>query len=299
MKDKAKHPLTPNRRDLIQNVRAFGFMLPGLAGLFVFYIRPFSTVVRFSFGDNTVTHSFVGTENFRALAENASFRYAIGNSAFLALAGTFFLIVLSLFTAELLSHAKHFTTIVKTVMLTPFVMPAACVALVYSVCTDHSRFFIKIFQAIGVGSSHSVADSYAIWFILLLFLWKNTGYFVLLFSGSMAKINHSILEAAKLDGAGTIRVFFDIKLRSVSPSVLFAILLSVMSSFGMYREVFLIYGSHPPKEAYLISHYLNNTMSNMNYSGMSAAALTVMLAVIILSVALISIERRLGKGMEQ
>ncbi len=286
-------------KEIKQDFILLCFMIPGLAGLFIFYLKPFGTVVSFSLSDNTLACEFVGITNFTEIFQNKAFRYAISNSAFLAVAGTAILIVSSLFMAEFISHAKWFTSPLKAIMLTPFVMPAASAALVFSMCTDHSRFFIGLFQAIGVGGSHSVSDDYAMLFILFLFLWKNTGYFVLLFSGSMINTDMNIIEAAKLDGAGVLRVFFDIKLRSISPSIVFALLLSVMSSFGMYREVFLIYGTHPPASVYLISHYLNNTMGEMNYSKMSAAALVVMLSVIILSVLLIAVERRYGKGMEQ
>ena len=151
----------------------------------------------------------------------------------------------------------------KTIMMIPFIMPAASIALVFSMLTDHSRFLIGVFQAIGVGDSHSVSSQYAMLFILFLFLWKNMGYMVLLFGGSLLKADQNIIEAAKLDGAGVIRIFFEIKLRSISPSIVFGVLLSIMSSFGMYREVFLIYGSHPPASVYLISHYLSNTMGMM------------------------------------
>ena len=288
-----------DHRQRRHNLRALGFMLPGLIGLCIFYIEPFFTVVRFSLCDNTVEHEFVGVSNFTELFENGSFRHAFYNSMILALLGTFVLIALSLSVAEFLSHAKWFTSVLKTIMLVPFVMPAACTALVCLMCTDHCDFFIGLFRQFGVGGKHSLSDEYALVLIMFLFLWKNMGYFVLLFCASMINVDQSVIEAACLDGAGVIRVFFKIKLRSISPSIVFALLLSVMSSFGMYREVFLIYGTHPPVSAYLISHYLNNTMHEMNYSKMSAAALLIMFCVIIMSVVFIAVEKRFGGGMEQ
>ena len=299
MNDTATCRYGHSRRERKQNIRAFCFMIPGLVGLYIFFLKPFATVVGFSFSDNALTRRFAGFKNFTELFGNDAFRHAVLNSAFLALAGTFLLITASLPVAEFISHAKRFTSALKTIMMIPFIMPAASIALVFSMLTDHSRFLIGVFQAIGVGDSHSVSGQYAMLFILLLFLWKNMGYMVLLFGGSLLKADQNIIEAAKLDGAGVIRIFFEIKLRSISPSIVFGVLLSIMSSFGMYREVFLIYGSHPPASVYLISHYLSNTMGMMNYSKMSAAALVVMLSVVALSVILIAVEKRYGRGMEQ
>ncbi len=294
-----KRTLSKKGRTFRKNMTFFLFMLPALIGLILFYIKPFGTVVQFSFVDNAYAKNFAGFKNFSDLFQNASFLRALGNSGFLAVAGTVFLIALSLFIAELMTRAQWFSSALKTILLVPFVMPAACVALVFLLLVDHSEIMLKLFTALGIGSSSGLSNDYALYFVLFLFLWKHTGYFVLLFSGSLINVDQSVVDAARMDGAGNARIFFTIKLRAISPSVLFAVLLSVMSSFGMYREVYLMYGEHPPKTVYLISHFLHNTMLNTNYSKMSAAALIVMLLVILLSVVLIFVERRGGKDLER
>ncbi len=288
-----------HKRSLRRNILWFLFLVPSLAGLILFYLKPFGTVVQFSFVDNAYTKNFAGFTNFADLFQNKSFLRALGNSGFLAGLGTLLLIALSLLIAELMVRAQWFSSVLKTILLVPFVMPAACVALVFLLLVDHSEIMLKLFTALGIGSSSGLSNDYALYFVLFLFLWKHTGYFVLLFSGSLINVDQSVVDAARMDGAGNARIFFTIKLRAISPSVLFAVLLSVMSSFGMYREVYLMYGEHPPKTVYLISHFLHNTMLNTNYSKMSAAALIVMLLVILLSVVLIFVERRGGKDLER
>jgi multiple sugar transport system permease protein len=90
-----------------------------------------------------------------------------------------------------------------------------------------------------------VKSQYNQWTVILLFLWKNLGYNMILFMASLSSIPHDMIEAAMLDGAGPWHRFIHIKLRYLSPTVLFVTILSLINSFKVFREVYLLTGDYP------------------------------------------------------
>ena len=92
--------------------------------------------------------------------------------------------------------------------------------------------------------------------------------------------------------------FFAIKLRYLSPTVLFVTILSIINSFKVFREVFLLTGEYPYESLYMLQHYMNNMFRNIDYQKLSAAAVVMALALVVIIAALFIIENRFGKDVE-
>ena len=106
--------------------------------------------------------------------------------------------------------------------------------------------------------------------VLLLYLWKNTGYSVILLLAGLVTIPEEQYSAADLDGASGWQKFFYITTPQMWYSVFFAIIFSLINAFKCFREIFLIGGTHPNENIYMLQHFLNNSFENLNYAKLYA-----------------------------
>ena len=133
--------------------------------------------------------------------------------------------------------------------------------------------------------------------VIIMFLWKNLGYNMILFLAALSNIPGDILEVATLEGAGPVYKFFHLKLRYLSPSILFVTILSLINSFKIFREVYLLTGDYPDA-LYMIQHFMNNTFSLLEYQKLSSAAIVMSLVMAVIIAILFAAEYWFGKDVE-
>ena len=134
--------------------------------------------------------------------------------------------------------------------------------------------------------------------IVVLFLWKNLGYFMILFMAALNNIPKTLLEVADVEGASAAHKFFKIKLRYLSPTVLFVTILSIINAFKVFREIYLLTGDYPFTGLYMMQHFMNNMFRELDYQRLSAAAVILALAMIVLIAVLFAVENWFGKDVE-
>ena len=103
---------------------------------------------------------------------------------------------------------------------------------------------------------------------------------------------------ADVEGASPAHKFFNIKLRYLSPTVLFVTILSVINSFKVFREVYLLVGKYPYEKIYMLQHFMNNTFDSLDYQKLSAAAVLMALVMVVLIALLFKAEDIFGKDVE-
>ena len=134
--------------------------------------------------------------------------------------------------------------------------------------------------------------------VLVLFLWKNLGYNMILFMSGLANIPKELLEVADVEGASSAYKFFAIKLRYLSPTILFVAILSLINSFKVFREVYLLTGDYPYEKLYMLQHFMNNTFRSLDYQKLSAAAVVMAIAMVVIIALLFIAEDWFGKDVE-
>ena len=102
-----------------------------------------------------------------------------------------------------------------------------------------------------------------------------------------------------LEGAGSVRIFFQIKLRYIFPTILFVTILSLINSMKIFREVYLLTGKYPYDGLYLLQHFMNNTFESIDYQKLSAAALVMAAVMVVIIGLLFLVDNKLGKDVEE
>lgn len=257
------------------------FLLPGLSGVVLFYLLPFAEVVRRSFL-RSGNGKFVGISNYQAVLANSAFRLAARNTSLYILIGVPLLMLVSLCLALLLRHLTIRSKILSA-MLLPMAVPAAVMVLVLQILIDKHGLLNSIQSASHMGIDY-LNSGYALVVVICSFLWKNTGYMMILWLAGLASLKADVEEAAAVDGAGRFQRLYYIILPGLSGSFFTIGMLSVLQIFKSYREVWMVAGSYPQKMIYFLQHLLQNWYLKLEFDLM--AALTVLLSAFLLLVSI-------------
>ena len=291
--------LKKSRKTVRERVISWLFLLPSVLGVSLFFFIPFIIIVYYSLIDGVVTKNFVGLENFKMLFNNAAFMMAARNTLVFSLMAVVSAVVISLLFAIMLEAKIPAKSKMRTFLLSPLVVPTASVILIWQVVFSYNGSFNSFLSLFGVEAIDWMKSDYSKIVVLLLFLWKNIGYNMVLFTAALSSVPKDQLEAAQVDGAGAVRRFFKIKLRYISPSLFFVSLLSLINSFKIFREVYLLTGGYPYESIYFLQHFMNNTFKSLDYQKLSAASVIMSAFIVVVIFIVFLLEDRFGKDVEE
>ena len=273
-------------------------ILPSLLGVLIFFLIPFGIVVYYSMINNPNTKQFVGLNNYIKLFSNNAFLAAAKNTGLFSAVSVPLALVLSLALAVMLERNIPGKSAFRTFFLSPLMVPTASVVLVWQVLFHNHGTINQIIEHFGGHGVDWLKSSHGQIILICRFLWKNLGYNMILFMAALAGIPKDILEVAELEGAGRIYQFFHIKLRYLSPTIVFVLILSMINSFKIFREVYLLTGDYPYDKLYMLQHFMNNTFASLDYQKLSAAAVLFAAVMIVIIAVLLISENIFGKYVE-
>lgn len=297
-KQKEKKRVKTTRRTRKIKLSSGAFIAPSFLGVLLFFIMPFMVVIYYSVVDNPISGKFVFLENFGIILRNAAFMRAVKNTATFSLVAVPLAVVLSLLLAIVLEAKLPFRSQFRTFFLSPMMVPVASIVLIWQVLFHYNGAVNDFLAVFGVSKIDWLKSDYAQVVVVILFLWKNLGYNMILFMAALASIPRDILEVARLESATPLQTFFYIKIRYLSSTLLFVTIMSLINSFKVFREVYLLTSDYPYDTIYLLQHYMNNKFKSLDYQALSAAAVLMSLVMIVIIGLLFITENRFGKDVE-
>jgi multiple sugar transport system permease protein len=301
MKKRNREPLTSAERREKRRERlvSLAFISPSLLGILVFFVIPFFVVIYYAFVNNPVQHEFVWFDNFKALFQNYSFRLAAKNTAIFSVISVPSAVIGALVLACMLNRKIPLKSQIRSSMLTPMMVPVASIVLIWQVVFSYNGALNEVLSHLGIDKIDWMKSDFNRYVVILLYLWKNLGYNMILFLAALSNVPVDIQEMAMLEGAGSMRIFFQIKLRYIFPTILFVTILSLINSMKIFREVYLLTGKYPYDGLYLLQHFMNNTFESMDYQKLSSAALVMALAMVLVIGLLFLVDSHMGKDVEE
>ena len=286
------------REKRLDFLKSLCFLSPSFLGVAVFFILPFGVVVYYSLIDGVGSRNFVLLDNFIALFKNAAFLMAAKNTLRFSVLAVPLAVALAMVLALMLECRIPLKSEFRTFFLSPMMVPVASVVLIWQVLFNYNGTINELVISLGGGRTDWLQSDYCQIVVILLFLWKNLGYNMILFMAGLANIPKELLEVADVEGASEIYKFFAIKLRYLSPTVLFVAILSLINSFKVFREVYLLTGDYPYEKLYMLQHFMNNTFRSLDYQKLSAAAVVMAIVMVIIIALLFKAEDWFGKDVE-
>ena len=259
----------------------FGFAIPLLVGSLIFYVYPFLQVIGYAFTKGIgANQKFVGLWQFESLWENRIFKLAFGNSMkFLAVAIPLVLL-LSLLIALILKNVAEKHGWLKSAVLLPYVMPVAGTVMLVEQIFAATGSVNQGLYTLGLPLQDWLHTEHAFWVAILLYLWKNTGYSVILLLSGLCTIPGEHYDVAALYGASRLQQLRYVTLPQMWHSFFFAAVFSVINAFKCFREIFLIGGTHPHDSIYMLQHFMNNAFDNMNYPKLAVGSILLLMVLL-------------------
>ena len=279
---------------------AFCFLIPSFAGFAVFYVIPFGQSVMTSFlnefgGSGDGSGWTLG--NYADLLASSSFRKAAGNTFQFMAASVPIITALALGLALLLNQRVFFRNWLRTAYVLPLVVPVASVVLVWQILFDWNGALNAWMEHIGLDRTDWMKSDWAPLVIILIYVWKNIGYNVVLFLAGLQNIPEQYYEIASLEGASRLRKI-SITLIYLTPTTFLVVLMSILNSFKVFRETYLVAGDYPHDSIYMLQHYMNNMFLSLDIEKLSAAASLMAVAILLLVMIMFRMERVFRSYME-
>ncbi len=269
------------------------FLLPGLAGLMLFYVVPFIGGIWYSLTDGTYRNAFVGLQNYINIWKNGMFLLGLKNTMILSLICAPTVWVLSFVIAALLNRLRPDGAFFRNSILVAYLMPSSAMLLIWLLLFDYGGVVNRLLAGLGIERVIWLEGAELRVPIILLFIWKNLGFAVIIFLAALQTIPEPLYEYARLEGAGFMRQTFGITLPMIVPSAFLIIILEWINAFKIFKEVYFIGGAYPDEAVYTLQNFMNNLYSKLNYQTVTTAAYSFALIVFVLFGALFMTQRAL------
>jgi len=247
----------------------------------IFVLIPFADVLKRSFFTATGV-AFVGVSNYVKVFSNDAFRLAAGNTLKFVLICIPALVVLSLLLALLVFRVKYGGDYIRAVFLIPLVIPAASMVLIWKLFFHDNGLLNELLGNILSGNIPFMTSAAAFWVLTVSYLWKNIGYDMVLWMGGLSRIPVDIYEAAAIDGAGSAKRLLYITLPNLVGILFMVVVLSLLNSFKVFREAYLVAGEYPHTSMYMLQHLFNNWFTALDIEKLAAGAVVVAFVIFML-----------------
>jgi len=258
------------------------YLLPGMIGLLAFYLVPFVWGIWFSLTDGSIDNNFVGFANYQRVWQNEVFRLGLKNTIELSLLCAPVIFVLSFLLAGMLRKPIAGGGFFRNALLMPYLMPSSAMLIIWLLVFDYGGVVNRLLVALGQGRVFWLEGGALRVPIVLLYIWKNLGFSVVIFTAALQAVPESLYEYASLEGAGWLRREISITLPQVLPTAFLVLVLAIVNAFKIFKEVYFIGGAYPDQSIYTLQHYMNNKFSKLDYQDVTTAAYSFAVIVIAL-----------------
>ncbi len=287
-------PAKPKKGLLSKQARetliAYSFIAPNFIGFAVFTLIPvvYAFVLAFMQWDGVNEMKFVWFENFARLISDKNFIQAFWHTIAYVLCNVPLTIVCSLALALLLNSKIFGRNFFRTVSFFPYVASLVAVAAVWNFLFNPSMGPVnQILAALGVENlpKWAAGKDTAMLTVILFSVWKNMGYYMVIFLAGLQGVNPELYEAASLDGANKWQQFRNVTLPQISPTTFFVTIMVVISSFKVYNEVYMITQGGPGTSTLVLVYQIYNEafVGTPEYGYASAISMVLFLMVLIVT----------------
>lgn len=258
-----------------------------LIAAFYFYPMVQALLLSFKSGKGMNLH-YVGFDNYIRLFSDQTFRVAVKNTFIYLIIQVPVMIVLAMFISVLLNDSK---LKLKGFFRTAIFLPAVTSLVAYSVIFKYlfagdglvNQLLLKL-HLIGTPIQWITDPFWAKITVIIAITWRWTGYNMIFYLSALQNIDHSIYEAAKIDGASSTRQFFGITMPLLKPIILFTSITSTIGTLQLFDEVVNITKGGPGNASMSISQYIYNL--SFKYSADFGYAATVSYSIVIMIIIL-------------
>lgn len=253
----------------------FLFSLPSIIGMLVFFLIPFVICIILSLTDSISSMKFVGIDNYVDIISSRTFRLAVWNTFKFIIVAVPLIMIFSLTIAMLLYQKLAGFEFFRSIFVFPLVLPVSSVILFFQLVFADNGFANDFLSLLGLPVKNWLDSSYSFVVLVILYIWKNCGYNIILFLAALNSIPKVYYEAAEMDTESRISKLRYITLPMIRPYLFFILVISIINTFKSFKEAYILCGNYPNENIYMIQHFMNNNFQNLNYTRLSVGAILI------------------------
>ena len=284
--------LKKNTRD---SLIAYSFIAPNFIGFCVFTLVPmvFAIALAFCSWDGRHAIQFIGLDNFiKLFTTDKIFHAALKNTIVYVIGTVPLTLVCSLAMAVLLNQNVKLRNFFRTVAFFPYVASLVAVAAVWNMIFNPSMGPINMILnqffhgAVEDLPRWAAGKDTAMITVILFSVWKNMGYYMVIYLAGLQGCNPDLNEAAELDGANRWQQFWHITLPQLRPTTFFVVIMLTISGFKVYDQMYMITQGGPGTATMTLVYYIYNVafVNTPKYGYASAISMVLFVLVLIVTI---------------
>ena len=284
--------VTPTIKKRKNTLVAYSFLAPNFIGFAVFTLIPILMAVGLSFmkwnGSAVQGPEFIGLDNYTRLLSDSRFTDAFFNTIIYTAATVPVTMVCALLLAVVLNQKIFARNFFRTMTFFPYVASLVAVAAVWNALFSPEKGPVnELLRTLGVlNPPRWAADGdWAMATLVMFSVWKNMGYYMIMYLAGLQNISPELYEAAGLDGANTVQKFRYVTLPQLGPTTFFVLIMVTIQCFKVFDIVLMITGAGPGTSTLvLVYHIYNVAFKQWELGYASAISMVLFLLVIIVTI---------------
>ncbi|TDC48042.1 sugar ABC transporter permease [Jiangella ureilytica] len=284
-----RRPAATSRRRSARDRRT-GLLLvvPALALVAVVFVAPLALSVVMSLSDWPLLgeRTFVGFDNYTRLFADPQARQAIVFTLGFAAVVTPLTLVAGLVLALLVQHRRRGIGLVRTAVFVPVAIGFASASYLFLALTNSSTgVFGRLLTDLGITErpvDWLLRPRLAMLLVVLVTLWKTVGFAMIALMNGLHSVGRDVEEAARVDGAGALRILLQIKLPMMRDSVAFAATFTAIGAFLAFDQFYILTGGGPSNSTITAVYRIYNTAFIQGQLGYAAAMSLVFLVFLLI-----------------
>lgn len=251
----------------------------------IFFVYPLLVSIVGSFFDwNPLNGSqaFIGIDNYVRMINDPLFIESLYNTFYFAIVVVIGRLSLGFLIALALYSITRYQELLRTFYFLPVIMPMVSVALVWEWMYDPRIGLINMFLAtFGIVGPNWLSDtSLAMNSVIIMTIWKDLGYAVIIIMAGLLNVPKSQIEAAHIDGAKYWQVVKNVLIPAIKPTLIFVLITSIISYFQAFTQIFIMTEGGPGSSTTVIAYLIYNSAFNNFEFGYASALATTLFGII-------------------
>lgn len=232
------------------------------------------------------TQTFIGLSNYNRMLQDPLFFESLFNTFYFAILVVIGRVGLGFIIALALYSIKRYQSVLRTFYFLPVIMPMVSVALVWEWMYDPRIGLINMFlAAFGIVGPNWLTDAdLAMNSVIIMTIWKDVGYAVIIIMAGLLNVPKSHIEAAQIDGAKYWQIVRKILIPTIKPTLVFVLITSVISYFQAFTQIFIMTEGGPGSSTHVLAYLIyNSAFDNFEFGYASALATTLFIIIMIIT----------------
>ena len=273
---------------------AFAFIFPAVASLLLFTFYPMISAIFVSFKDFNLINpnaSFIGLSNYLDLLGDRQFLNSLLHSLHFAVFVIPIQTAIALCLALLVRRMAWYSGLFRTVYFLPVIIAIGVASTVFRLLYNKDFGLLNAFlKLLGLPTISFLSDpSVSMYGIMILGMWKAAGFFMFIYLAGLNNIPKDIYEAAEVDGASRLRMFYNITLPLLKRTTAFVVIITTMDAIKISGPIFILTGGGPANSTTTATFYIVNQAFDQMKMGYATAA-AMILFIIVLSISIFQLK---------